>query len=112
MKEHGLWDLGSPAYSVCVWAWELTSLTELLPVEKGITVLTLQGCYEDYVNVGGSVPNMVLGTETSYKGECNTISLCHGGGWSPESAPATTPLSSLQPEEDLIHPFPLAPLLL
>lgn len=63
MEEHGLWDLGSAAHSLCVWAWELTSRTELLPVEKGITVLTLQGCYEDYVNVGVSVPNMVLGTE-------------------------------------------------
>lgn len=63
MDEHGLWDVGSSTHSLCVWAWELTSLTEHLPLENGITVLTLQSCYKDYVNVGGSVPSLVLDKE-------------------------------------------------
>lgn len=44
VEEHCLWDLGSATHSPSIWAWELTSLTELLPLEIGITVLTVQGC--------------------------------------------------------------------
>lgn len=57
----------------CVWAWELTFLTELLPLENGVMVLTSQGCWEDYVTVG--IPSVVLGTVAIYKWEHNAISL-------------------------------------
>lgn len=41
VEEHGLWDLGSAARSLCFWSWDLTSLIELLSLEDGITVLIL-----------------------------------------------------------------------
>lgn len=39
--EHGRWDPGSAARSLCFWSWDLTSLIELLSLEDGITARIL-----------------------------------------------------------------------
>lgn len=67
-----LWDLGCASHSPCVWTCVLTSLTEPLPLEGGITVLPLQGCCEGYVH-GVGFSEVVI-----YKWKLNAISFHHG----------------------------------
>lgn len=72
-------ELGPAACSLCVWACERASLTELLPLGGGITALPLLGCRGDGVSGAVSACMRCWAHSARYKWELKAIALCLGG---------------------------------